>query len=277
MKKPRYIIFAFLLVFMAALIPLRVYATHGFNSEKLRFSVNGDLYDVWGYEGDFRVRLPAVRLRDAAFIFNNTSAQFDIAEPPAGGMWDVWIKRGEAYTPNGSEMKEIPEYRFASFGSYGFVHGQGFQSDPHRRIVVGFDGGDIPAITVTFSVIRDADALYVPLSELSYWLGFSIEWQSDRIMGGRYEIVTAPKNIRTPGHQLRADTFPTGSTQAIDYCYVLTVRTGPDNGYGILTYVYRGQEFTVLDYSRGFARIETSRGPGWIFAGFLSRDFIPSQ
>ncbi|MCL1998465.1 MAG: Ltp family lipoprotein [Turicibacter sp.] len=72
--------------------------------------------------------------------------------------------------------------------------------------------------------------------------------------------------------QLRAENFPVGSVQTIDYCHFLNVRRGPGLEHAAFTFLSRGTQVTVLEYSRAWVRIDTDRGQGWISAAFLSRN-----
>jgi len=85
------------------------------------------------------------------------------------------------------------------------------------------------------------------------------------------DVFAVSPNSPTPSGYIFKDTFPVGSWQVIDYANTLIVRTGPSNDYRILTFVNRGDEFIIHDYQRRFVQIETDKGLGWIFAGFLSR------
>ena len=81
-----------------------------------------------------------------------------------------------------------------------------------------------------------------------------------------------PLGSPTPVSEIHAEMFPAGSQQQIDYCHVLNVRSGPGTSHPAFTHLLRGDIVTVLDFSRGWVRIETPYGEGWIFAGFLSRE-----
>ena len=265
---------------LSLLLPVSVSATTGFGSTVIPYYVNGQRFDVHGYRGDSAVILPAVRLVDIAYMLNGTSAQFDIATPPQGGGWDFWIKRGTPYTPTGAEMQPIPE-RMAVFGSEGLItseaHGtRGFRENPYRSIVVGFDGGNYPAFSVTLPIVQDIDDIYFSVYELSYWLGFHVvDFNGWDNWNETLEIVTTPHGRPTPSRHINRNTFPIGSLQVIDYAYALRVRTGPGIDYDVLTFVHRDDEFEILDYNRRFVQINTASGKGWIFAGFLSRRFTP--
>jgi uncharacterized protein YgiM (DUF1202 family) len=115
---------------------------------------------------------------------------------------------------------------------------------------------------------------FFSLRSLALWLGFTLEsemWEDWR--GADFMITTTPQDVSTPGWFIRRDTFPIGTRQKIDYANALRVRTGPADDYDILTFVHRGDEFEILDYSGRFVQIYTNRGKGWIFAGFLSREW----
>jgi len=77
-----------------------------------------------------------------------------------------------------------------------------------------------------------------------------------------------------PSRQVNSHTFPIGSRQVVDYAYSLRVRTGPSVDYDVLAYVHRGDVVEVLDYSGRFVQICTPRGKGWIYSGFLSREYV---
>ena len=266
-------------VMLSALFPTVVSATHGFSSGLFTVSVDGTHFEIWGYHGDvmpgtwvFGFGTPAFRLRDIAYVLNGTPAQFEILEID-DDRWDFWIKRGEMYTVTGTEMQPILEHRNALFGSYGFLPccSHGFGSEPHQGVILGIDGDEYPAITIPLGVIQDVDDMYFSLSDLAFWLGFDLEWVFIPWVESRYAITTIPTILPTPSHHIRRDTFPIGTVQTISYAHVLTVRVGPGNHYNILTFVHRGDEFTILDYYRRFVQICTPEGLGWIFAGFLSR------
>ncbi|MCL1864147.1 MAG: SH3 domain-containing protein [Defluviitaleaceae bacterium] len=255
-------------VFMMSMFATDASATSGFNSQRFYIFVDGLPFEVWGYAGD-GVNLFSVSLRDVAYILNGTPAQFDIIEAPYG--WDFWIRWGEPYTVNFTELQWISP-RNALFGSYGFIPAPGgshpdFGRNPFRRIVLGIDGDETPAITISFTAVADVDGLYFCLYDLSYWLGFRVEQD----MRQRIDISTTPPTAFTPGQFIRRDTFSVGTRQVIDYAHVLRVRTGPGDNYDVLTFVHYGDEFEILDYSGRFVQIYTNRGVGWVFAGFLSR------
>jgi len=221
-------------------------------------------------------------LQDAAFILNGTSAQFDIAEPPSG--YDFWIRRGETYTPDGTELQRISE-RHANTNLIADGFSDGFHPTPYsnrawigsvhpfRYIVLGLDGNDYPATSISLPVTYAGEDSFFSLWDLSYWLSFeliSIRWANWR--GADYTISMGARNTSTRSWFILRDTFPIGTRQRIDYTNALRVRTGPGNDYDVLTFVHRGDEFEILDYNGRFVQIETSRGRGWIFAGFLSRE-----
>ncbi|MCL1998717.1 MAG: SH3 domain-containing protein [Turicibacter sp.] len=85
-------------------------------------------------------------------------------------------------------------------------------------------------------------------------------------------------NVGTPTatSQIRAENFPVGSVQTVDYCHFLNVRRGPGVNYAAFTFLARGAQVTVLEFSRAWVRIDTERGEGWISAAFLSRGNNPS-
>ena len=256
------------LVVIFLLSPMPVFATMYHWYERFSISVEGMPFEVYGMDG--------VRLQDAAFMLNGTSAQFDIAEPPCG--WDFWIRRGEAYTPDGTELQRPTSRNVKRVGDVGFS--DGFHPRPYvymwgswrRNIIIGLDGDNYPAITISIWVSKLGEYTYFSLRDLAYWLGFEltgIMWEDWR--GADYFIATGTRNAPTPSRFIRHDTFPIGTMQTIAYAYTLRVRTGPGNGYDVLTFVHRGYEFEILDYSGRFVQIYTSRGAGWVFAGFLSR------
>jgi len=76
---------------------------------------------------------------------------------------------------------------------------------------------------------------------------------------------------RTPHAQLRAENFPVGSTQVVDYAFFLNVRRGPGTSHVAFNHLSRGAEITVLEFRSGWVRINTAHGDGWIYAGYLRR------
>ena len=84
-------------------------------------------------------------------------------------------------------------------------------------------------------------------------------------------VVPSVAYAKTPSDQITPGMFPTGSRVSIDYTPSLNVRSGPDNSYGVITTVSRGATFTVLEYDRKWVKIDTARGEGWVFAGYLQR------
>jgi len=263
-------------VVVFAAFPTNAFAAQVIGSMEFTVYVDGFPFHVWGLlhglfnEGD---ESPAgstrVKLCDLAYMLNGTPAQFDIVTPPESGVWDFWIRRGAAYTPNGTEMQEITPSRAVLFGSSGGITELGLSFDRlFHRAIIGFDGEYAPAHTITLAALRDIDDIFLPIYDLSYWLGFTFmeDWSSP------HSISATPTRTSTPNMHIRRDTFPVGTRQTIDYASVLRVRTGPANSYDILTFVHRGEEFEILDYRWGFVQIETPRGTGWIFAGFLSRN-----
>ena len=76
---------------------------------------------------------------------------------------------------------------------------------------------------------------------------------------------------RTPHNQLRAENFPTGSEQIVDYAHFLNVRRGPGVSHAAFTHLARGTTVTVLEFRHGWVRINTDRGEGWIYAAYLRR------
>ncbi|MCL2376551.1 MAG: hypothetical protein FWC76_04045 [Defluviitaleaceae bacterium] len=152
-------------------IPALVWATHGFSAAHFTVSVEGELFETWGYDGDGPV--PALRLHDIAYMLNGTSAQFDIRPISDDSPWDYWIVRGAPYTPTGNEFQPIPLERYAAFGSYGFFDWYGFDGYPVRTILVGFDGIDAPVTTIPMEVVRDIDGIYFNLWDIAGILGFS--------------------------------------------------------------------------------------------------------
>lgn len=260
-------------VFLVSIFLVEVFAEEVFYG-RFSISVDGQPFEVWGVNG--------IRLQDAAFMLNGTSAQFDIAEPPYG--WDFWIRRGEPYTPDGTELQRVSarnpnarlimdEFSDGYHPAPYFRHGTfGFRGLPHRIIALGLDGSETPAITISLAVANVEDSFF-SLHDLAYWLGFELTGDMwDNWRGADYAISMRTRNVSTPWHFIRRDTFPIGTRQVIDYAYVLRVRTGPGNNYDVLTFVERGDEFEILDYNGRFVQIYTNRGKGWIFAGFLSRD-----
>lgn len=260
-------------VLMSQLLPMHVSAAQFFYYGRHPIFVDGQFFETWGING--------LLLQDAAFIFNGTSAQFDIAEPPDG--WDFWIRRGEAYTSDGTELQPVSarhanaRLNVDSFSDW--LHPTPYRRNwiwtrTSRQVVLGLDGGDYPAFTISLDVFYYLEDIFFDLRDLALWLGFMLEsevWEDGR--GADFIIETACKqNLPTPGRFILRDTFPIGTLQKIDYAYALRVRTGPSNDYDVLTFVHRGDEFEILDYSGRFVQIYTSHGAGWIFAGFLSRE-----
>jgi len=76
---------------------------------------------------------------------------------------------------------------------------------------------------------------------------------------------------RTPHAQLRAENFPNGSTQIVDYAFFLNVRRGPGTSHAAFSHLARGAEVIVLEYRAGWVRINTAHGYGWIYAAYLRR------
>jgi len=174
--------------FLLAYFPAKVYATHGFELVQITFRVEGQSFEVWGYDGDGLV--PAIRLQDFAYILQNTPAQFDIRESDDPNV-DFWIVRGDAYTPVGTELSVINEYRWARFGSLGYFDWHGFDAYPIQTVVIGFDGHDSPLTSIAAWVIQDVDYIYFPVENLSHLLGFTLRWVWDD--GTRYEIITSTR------------------------------------------------------------------------------------
>ena len=75
----------------------------------------------------------------------------------------------------------------------------------------------------------------------------------------------------TPVSQLSAAMFPVGSFQTVDYAHFLNVRRGPGVNHAAFNHLARGDVITVLEYRGGWVRVDTNRGQGWIFAGYLRR------
>jgi hypothetical protein len=260
-------------VMMVAFFHVNVFATQGFGSQSFIISIDGLSFEVWGYGSEEIIIDPSIRLRDIAYILNGTPAQFNIVATP-NDSWDFWIKRGTAYTVTNTELQPIIEWRRALFGSLGFLPGNsspGFGRIAFQNTVIGFDGEDSPAFSISVIAVQDIDDMYFSLLDLSYWLGFNVEWIWKPYTNYRVNILTVPPNAPTPSRHICKETFPVGSQQLIDYAYVLRVRTAPGNHYDTLTFVNRGDEFEILDYCGRFVQIETAHGQGWIFAGFLSR------
>ena len=80
-----------------------------------------------------------------------------------------------------------------------------------------------------------------------------------------------PAGQRTPLAQLRSENFPVGSTQVVDYATALNVRRGIGTNHAAFTHLNRGDSITVLEFRSGWVRIDTTRGQGWIYAGYLRR------
>ena len=156
--------------------------------------VNGERFEMWGFDGDGPV--PALRLKDMAYIFNGTSAQFDIRTPP-DQRWDYWIVRGAAYTPTGAELSLDFEHRSAVYGSYGFAGGMGFYTCPIRTVIVGIDGYDEPATTVALTAIEDPGGMFFDVFMLAPLLGIAWDWDAVFYYAG-------PGIVLTPGTQTPA-------------------------------------------------------------------------
>jgi len=174
MKKSAMRVFVILsaILILAVHLPMLVYATGGFGSARTTISVDGQVFELHGYDGDGP--MPAFRLRDIAYILQGTPAEFDIRESP-DNRWDYWIIPGGVYTPTGAEFQSM-EDRHALFGSYGFIPSGGgsfgFEMNPIQSAVLGLGGIDAPSNSVPITVVRDADDTYFPLYELGLLLGF---------------------------------------------------------------------------------------------------------
>jgi len=129
--------------------------------------VNGETFELWGYDRS------SFSLNDIAYILNGTTAQFNIRHID-DAQWDFWIVRGEQYTPTGDEFKPIPG-RWALEASNNTTVGYGINHPMNKTVVVGFDGEDYPATTVSFRAINDIDEPRFGLRDLSFWLDFSYE------------------------------------------------------------------------------------------------------
>jgi len=188
MKRTLRRFFVFILVFALLLgyFPATVRATHGFSAHEFTIIVDGQLFSLWGYDGDGPV--PAFRLQDIAYMLSGTAAQFDIRVSEDESL-DYWIIRGASYTPVGTEFAPILEDRWAIAGSLGFFDWYGFDDYPVQSVVLGFDGGDAPLMAASLRVIRDVDYTYFPVEILGLLIGFSLDfvWDED---GHHYEIAT---------------------------------------------------------------------------------------
>ena len=172
LKKKQFVVLIALIIFIVAMSASVVWATHGFGTSIITISVGDRTFEIWGYDGDGS--MPAIRLRDVAYILRGTAAQFDIGASPDG--FDFYIVRGGIYIPDGTEFAKKDE-RWAVYGSYGFVGGSGeggFYTDPLRYIVLGIDG-----VAVPFLVVDDSDDIFFPLEALGELLGFEVEWEWD--------------------------------------------------------------------------------------------------
>ncbi|MCL2605146.1 MAG: hypothetical protein FWD90_11765 [Defluviitaleaceae bacterium] len=159
-----------IILLVLLLLPVTVRATHGIYPVPFVITVEGKEYEIWGYSGD--VLIFAFRPRDIAYILSGTSVQFNIRQTP-DERWDYWLVPGEAYTPTGDELREMP-FRSALFGSYGFVSGEGIYEDPYRLAVIGIgEANGIPAATVPLLVVGDIDGIYFMLESLEGLLGFT--------------------------------------------------------------------------------------------------------
>jgi len=173
--KLRYLITGIVTItFVLACFPATVLATAVMESASSAILVNDEKFEIWGYIGDLDVQF--FRLRDIAYILNGTSAQFDIRAPLIDGKWDFWIERGAPYTLTDAELSPITENRRALFGSYGFVKAQsyGLDENPIQNIMLGIDGDEIPAMSITLQVFNDTEDIFFPLRDLGYLLGFNI-------------------------------------------------------------------------------------------------------
>jgi len=171
-----------------AYFPVQVVATHSFYSGMFTIRVGGQTYEVWGYDGDGPV--PAMRLRDLAYILRDTSARFDIRESNDPAV-DYWIVLGETYTPDGTEHAAIEEYRWARFGSLGHFDWYGFDAYPVQAVVLGIDGEDAPLTSFVTWTVQDVDYTYFPVEIMSQLLGFTLRWVWDE--GTIYEIITGTR------------------------------------------------------------------------------------
>ena len=89
--------------------------------------------------------------------------------------------------------------------------------------------------------------------------------------GGGGGAATGGLGSPTPFANLRAEDFPNGSQQTVDYAHFLNVRRGPGVSHAAFTYLSRGTVVTVLEFRYGWVRVNTTRGEGWISASFLRR------
>ena len=89
--------------------------------------------------------------------------------------------------------------------------------------------------------------------------------------GGGGQVSAPGLGARTPHAQLRAENFPNGSQQTVDYAHFLNVRRGPGTGHAAFTHLARGATVTVLEFRYGWVRISTAHGYGWIYAAYLRR------
>jgi len=76
----------------------------------------------------------------------------------------------------------------------------------------------------------------------------------------------------TPVNQIHAAMFPVGSEQRVEYASALNVRRGPHPRYVAFTHLTRGTVVVVLEYRDKWIRVDTPRGQGWVYAGYLCRD-----
>ena len=161
---------AIIVVILAAQLDPDIFLDTRGNDIASRLSVlhvNGETFEVWGYN---RSRFS---LNDIAYILNGTTAQFNIRQID-DTQWDFWIVRGEQYTPTGDEFKPIPG-RWAREGSFGTMESYGINYPMSKTVVVGFDGDDYPATTVSFRAVNDIDEPRFSLRDLSFWLDFNYE------------------------------------------------------------------------------------------------------
>ena len=150
--------------------PTFVWATTVQSSMKMTVEVNGERFEVWGYEGEMDIMF---RLRDIAYILNGTPSQFNVIDE---NEQIVRIERGVPYIVTGTELRPIPQRR-ALFGSLGFVQSDsfGFYENPIQTIALIISEGNTIVSTTTLGVFKDPDDTFFMLHQLSSLLCFSID------------------------------------------------------------------------------------------------------
>ncbi|MCL2387785.1 MAG: hypothetical protein FWC89_09605 [Defluviitaleaceae bacterium] len=175
MNKSKLIIVAIAIAFLAVCLPKTAYATvDALRSEQFTIQVDGEIFELWGYNTDISPELIYLCLHDLAYMLNDTTAQFNII-PPKDDRWDFWIIRGEPSTPTGTEFQPI-EFRVITRsdggGLFGWHEGNGFINYPEQVAIVGIDGDSEPLTTVVINTIQDTTSTYFDVSSMAILLGF---------------------------------------------------------------------------------------------------------